>query len=411
MVWIHGGAFQIGSSSLEMDGGETLYHGGNLSRRGVIVVTLNYRLGPFGFLAHPLLSRESPRGVSGNYGLQDQLAALRWVGENIASFGGDTTRITLFGQSAGASSICYLMVNPLTKGLFHRAIAQSAPFWIQQVDHPMYETLESMEGTGEELARALGSGSSTDVLGDMRSRSPEELIRAAGLKTGILPGGMHFGPVIDGWLLPDRPEFLFSRGEQHEVDMLVGSNKDEASFMVFAIDLDVDEYAAFVRRIEGPLAEEALRLYPAEEKPQVRPALSRLVSELEFAAPARFIARCVSDKGRKAYLYQFAHTPPTEYGSVLCACHGAEIPYVFNDLDPDEGYQAQDAELSSNIAGYWTNFARSGDPNGPGLPAWPSYHGDTDLSLELSEEVSVRSGLLREACDLAESIHLSDIQD
>jgi len=411
MVWIHGGAFQIGSASLEMDQGQTLYDGGNLAQRGVIVITLNYRLGPFGFLAHPLLSRESPQGVSGNYGLQDQLAALQWVRENIGSFGGDASCITLFGQSAGASSICYLMVNPLAKGLFHRAIAQSAPFWVQQVDHPMYKTLESVERTGEELARALGSDSSPDVLGDMRSRSPEELIRAAGLKAGIMTGGMHFGPVIDGWLLPDRPEALFSQGKQHDVDMIVGSNREEASFMVLAIDFGVDEYAEFVRRIEGPLAEEALRFYPADERPQVRPALSRLVTELEFAAPARFIARSASKMGRKAYLYQFAHIPPTEHGSVLCACHGSEIPYVFNDLDPDEGYKAQDVELSSNITDYWTNFARCGDPNGPGLPDWPSYEAETDLNLELSEETTVKSGLLREACDLAERIHLRDIED
>ena len=411
MVWIHGGAFQIGSASLEMDQGQTLYDGGNLAQRGVIVITLNYRLGPFGFLAHPLLSRESPQGVSGNYGLLDQLAALQWVRENIGSFGGDASCITLFGQSAGASSICYLMINPLAKGLFQRAIVQSAPFWIQQVDNPMYEALESVERTGEELARALGSDSTPDVLGDMRSRSSEELINAAGLKAGILPGGMHFGPVIDGWLLPDRPEYLFFRGEQYEVDMLVGSNKDEASFMVFAIDFDVDEYAEFVQRMEGPLAEEALCFYPAEERAQVRPALSRLVTELEFAAPARFIARSMSNMGRKAYLYQFAHTPPTEYGSVLCACHGAEIPYVFNDLDPDEGYQTQDVQLSSNITEYWTNFARNGDPNGPGFPTWPSYGGETDLSLELGEEISVKSGLLHEACDLAERIHLPGIED
>jgi para-nitrobenzyl esterase len=411
MVWIHGGAFQIGSASLQMNHGKTLYNGRKLAERGVIVVTLNYRLGPFGFLAHPLLSRESPQGACGNYGLLDQLAALQWVQKNIGFFGGDTSRITLFGQSAGAASICYLMINPLAKGLFQRGISQSAPFWIQNVDHPMYQTLESAMETGEELTRALGIEDLPDVLGDMRSRSAEEIISAAGLKAGILPGGLHFGPVIDGWLLPDRPEVLFSKGKQHDVDMMVGSNRDEANFMVLAIDFDVDEYADFVRRMEGPLATEALRLFPAEDRSQVRPALSRLVTALEFAAPARFIAHCMVERGREAYLYQFAPNPAAEQRRELCACHGSEIAFVFGDLELGEDCQAQDIELSSNIMHYWTNFARSGDPNGPGLPAWPPYQGETDLSLELSEDIAVRSGLLREACDLAERIHLTDIED
>jgi len=410
MVWIHGGAFQIGSASLMMNHGEALYNGRKLAERGVIVVTLNYRLGPFGFLAHPLLSRESPRGLCGNYGLLDQLAALQWIQENIASFGGDSSRITLFGQSAGASSICYLMVNPLAKGLFQRAVSQSAPFWIQNVDHPMYQSMEEAIVTGEELARALGVEDSPHSIEDMRSRSAEEIVSSAGLKAGILPGGMHFGPAIDGWLLPDRPDVLFSKGKQHGVDMIVGSNRDEASFMVLAIDFNVDEYVEFVRRMEEPLDEEALRLFPAEDKPHVGPALSGLVTALEFAAPARFIARCVEESGCKAYLYQFAPNPTTEQRRELCACHGSEIAFVFGDLEPGQDYQAQDMELSSNIMRYWTDFARSSDPNGSGLPAWPSYEAETDLSLELSEEIAVRSSLLREACDLAERIHLRNIE-
>lgn len=409
MVWIHGGAFQIGSASLHMNGGKALYNGRGLAGLGVIVVTINYRLGPFGYLAHPLLARESPQGAGGNYGLLDQLAALRWIQKNIGSFGGDTSRVTLFGQSAGAASICYLMVNLLAKGLFQRAVSQSAPFWIRNIDHPMYQPLEEAMETGVELAQALGSESSPDVLGDMRSRSAAEIINAAGLKAGILPGGMHFGPVIDGWLLPARPEVLFSRGKQQAVDMIVGSNRDEAAFMVLAVDFGVDEYVRFVRRVEGPLAGEALRLFPAEERSQVRPALNQLVTALEFAAPARFIARSVSDRGQKAYLYQFAPDLPDEKQRELCACHGSEIPFVFGDIEEAKGHGAGEVELSTAIMRYWTNFARGGDPNGPGLPTWPAYETRTDYNLELSEEITVRSGLLREACDLAERIHLGEI--
>jgi para-nitrobenzyl esterase len=375
-----------------------------------VVVTVNYRLGPFGFLAHPLLSRESPAGVSGNYGLLDQLAALGWVRDNIGSFGGGATRVTLFGESAGAVSILDLMVSPLAAGLFHGAIAQSAPFWIRHILPPAYRSLREAEEVGGELARALGSDGLPDALEDMRSRGKEELIAAARLEAGLLPGGMNFGPVIDGWLLPDNPERLFMQGRQHDADLIVGSNSEEANFFLAALDLPLHEYERLVRRMAGEWAGEALRLFPAGEDTRPRETLSRMVTTFEFSAPCRFLARCVSEKSGSAYLYRFSRIPPTEQGRALCACHGSEIPYVFGALDPREGYGESDARLSSAIMDYWVNFARAGDPNGSGLPPWPAYSPRTDLSLELSDEVAARSGLQREACDLAERIHLDTIR-
>ncbi len=409
MVWIHGGAFLAGSTSLRLDRGLPLYNGRGLARRGTVVVTVNYRLGPFGFLAHPLLSSESPEGVSGNYGLLDQLAALRWVRRNIASFGGDASRVTLFGESAGAASILDLMVSPLAGGLFHRAIAESAPLWIRHLLPPASRPLSSAEEVGGELARALGSDASADVLADMRMRGEEEIMKAARLEIGLLPGGMDFGPVIDGWLLPDRPEALFARGRQHDVDLVAGSNRDEANFFLAGLDCSRRDYERFVRGMAGEEVREALRLFPPLTDGGVKAALSEMVTALEFAAPCRFLDRCVSAKGRRAYLYRFVRVPPTEQGRELCACHGSEIPYVFGELDPREGYGDADRELSSTIMDYWIDFARGGDPNGAGLPQWPEYGAESDLSLELGGDFAIVSGLQREACELAERIHLRDI--
>ncbi len=409
MVWIHGGAFLTGSTSLELQHGTPLYSGRGLAGRGAVVVTINYRLGPFGFLAHPLLSRESPEGVSSNYGLLDQLAVLRWVQRNIGGFGGDASRVTLFGESAGATSILDLMVSPPAEGLFRGAIAESPPFWIRHLLPPAYRSLSRAEEVGVRLAQALGSDGSADILADMRARSEEELLSAARLEIGLLPGGMDFGPVVDGSLLPDRPEALYLEGKQHDVDLIAGCNRDEANFFLAGLDCSGSDYTEFVHRMAGGAAEEVLRLFPPGEGGEAKSSLSEMVTALEFWAPCRFLARCLSEAGGNAYLYHFDRVPPTEEGRALCACHGSEIPYVFGELDPARGYEDDDRELSRTIMDYWVNFARSGDPNGKGLPNWPAYHARTDLSLELGNGTAVRSGLQREACELAERIKGSNL--
>ncbi len=409
MVWIHGGAFLSGSTSLELQRGLPLYDGRGLAERGAVVVTVNYRLGPFGFLAHPLLSRESPHGVSGNYGLLDQLAALDWIRDNVGAFGGDPARITLFGESAGALSVLDLMVSPLAAGMFRGAIAQSAPLWVRHLLPPACITLREAEKTGEKLARAAGGEGRPDLLDFLRSRGEDELLAAARLEAGLLPGGMHFGPVVDGRLLPDRPERMFLEGKQHDIGLIVGSNSDEANFFLAGLELSLDGYRQLAGCLAGERAGEALRLFPAASDGEARPALSAMVTAFEFTAPCRFLARCVSGRGGNAYLYRFSHVPPTERGRALCACHGSEIPYVFGRLDPGEGYGEADAGLSAAIMDYWVNFAVCGDPNGAGLPAWPAYSPRDDLGLEFGDAIAARAFPRREACELAERIHLGGI--
>ncbi len=406
MVWIHGGAFLAGSASLQLHRGWTLFKGKKLASLGVIVVTLNYRLGPLGFLAHPLLSKESPSGVSGNYGLMDQIAALRWVQRNIGEFHGDNGRVTLFGESAGATSTAYLMTSPSAKGLFHRAIVQSSPFWARCFLPPSYQFLHQAEEIGQELVRTLGYELKRDPLGALRATDEKKIIAAANLEVSLLPQGLRFGPVVDGHLLPQRPEEVFSRGEQEAMPLVVGSNKDETNYFTAGLKFSLEDYRLLVKELAGEYAEEAMRLFPAKNDREAAHSWSELYTALEFTAPARFLARCMEKKGSRAYLYQFSRVPPTEEGKELCACHGAEIPYVFGELPEGEGFDSTDQRLSLTIMGYWTNLARSGDPRGKDLPRWPPYQWATDLRLELGEMVNVGENIHREACDLAERIHL-----
>ncbi len=199
------------------------------------------------------------------------------------------------------------------------------------------------------------------------------------------------------------------QGKQHRADLIVGSNRDEANFFLSALDLSRGEYEELVQRMAGEWWQEALRLFPAGDDAAVYPALSAMITAFEFTAPCRYLARCVSERSGNSFLYQFSRVPPTERGRTLCSCHGSEIPYVFGVLDRGEGYEDRDLELSASIMDYWINFARSGDPNGPGLPAWPAYAPSTDLALEFSGEVAAVSGLQRDACDLAERIHLAGL--
>lgn len=362
IVWIHGGSFIIGTGAQ--------FDGSALARHGAVVVSLNYRLGAFGFLAHPQLSAESRRHVSGTYGVADTLAALSWVRKNIQNFGGDPRRVTIMGQSAGGRLIQILRFSPCAKGLFHRAIIQSAPVRIM----PMPKLVDA-EAEGAAAAEKI-SAASTSAL---RSLAAQQVLE-------------HFPPpqpVIDGHCIPDDPWRLAKAGRGHRAELLVGSNADEGTFPYlrarqFGISFPSSaDYSAHVRQRFGAGVDAFLKTYPAESETEFNQAQLAAFRD-EVAWSARLSAMTHARHSRlKTFLYYFAHRPPTpQTGPDRGATHGAEIPYVSNSPRPN--WRDEDRRLADLMSSYWFNFAARGDPNGPGLPTWPAFiPGDAELGLNL----------------------------
>lgn len=388
MVWIHGGGMVTGAGSLRH------YDGAHLARRGAVVVTINYRLGILGFLAHPELSAESPEGVSGNYGLLDQIAALRWVRDHIAVFGGDPGNVTIFGESAGAVSVGCLLVSPLAEGLFHRAILQSG------TAHAIRTTLPEGETQGRDLARRFAAPS----IADLRARPAAELLAGCRPAIGPLakPGDDKFGPHIDGLVLPDSPMRLIARGKFHHVPILIGTNRDEMTLFLGAGDGPRRKlgYRALVRRMFGPHSRAVLAAFPCERDDDAPRAFRELTTVTFFTAPARLLARLAATSGAPVYLYHFSRVPPHAARSGLGATHGLEIPYVFEALSPL--FPHTDRELAEAMAHYWTAFARTGIPAAPGQPEWPPYEATTDRHLEFGDTIQPGKNLRKIQCDALE---------
>jgi para-nitrobenzyl esterase len=360
MVWVHGGAFTDGAGSIDLYDGETL------ARKGAVVVTLNYRLGPFGFFAHPALSEESAQGTSGNYGLMDMLAALQWVQRNIAAFGGDPANVTVFGQSAGAMALTALTTSPLADGLFHRIIAQSGA-WMGLGPNAM-RTHVSAESEGLELANRIGL-LTTSELRSLGAVDVAGRLRSAGM-------------IVDGWVLPEDASLVFASGRQLAVDVLAGSNSNEGSFL--PAGPTVADWRRQVETRWGESAEFMWGHYQANDDTS-----AKLASEASFRDGAawhmRLFAAYQARLGKQAWVYQFAHHAPATVGARdLGATHGAELPYVFNNLaqarlypdtsSPMRASQSFDDQvLAERMASYWVNFARNGNPNSSGQPQWPEY--------------------------------------
>lgn len=399
MVWIHGGGFTIGSSSTPA------YDGLEFAKRGVVLVSINYRLGPFGFFAHPALSRESPHGVSGNYGILDQIAALQWVKRNIGAFGGNAECVTIFGESAGACSVTALMTSPLAEGLFQRAIAESG-FAAGFPDlKSSKDLIPSMESAGEKLAGDLGCDKSDDVLKALRSKSAGEILEASNPAVGILTKGMKYRPCVDGWVLPENPVSAFNKGKQHHVPFLTGTNADESTIFLrkFPVKRPAG-YTFLIRQLFKENADEILSLYPSDNESGIKKSLELLVSDAAFIAPARFAVRSVTKSGAKAWLYHFTRIPPGFKKRGMGCFHGLEIAYVFGNLSIKMSVSEEDRELSKVMGSYWVTFASEGDPNRTGLPAWPVYDEKGDRHIEFGTSITVKEGLHREGCDILEKV-------
>ena len=390
MVWFHGGGNTAGH------GGPLIFEGSNLAARGAVIVTANYRLGPFGFLAHPALTDESEHNSSGNYGILDQIEVLAWVRNNIAGFGGDAARVTIFGQSAGGTDVCLIMSSPLAEGLVHGVIGQS-PGCIQE------DSTLAREGhrRGTDFAAALGiSGSGAAALAELRDISPQQIISTMGT------AGSGGGPVIDGWVIPDRPYDMLQSGSQNRIPVMVGGLADEYSGLQhLSPDISPRQLDEF---LDSAFGDEAGRIKAAYREVIARSPLEarkEILGDNGFLLSSRLWARLATERGNDAYLYFFTRNPPVfrlylpdrpdlnEDGGrrTFGAYHSGDLAYVFDNLDlVGIGWDDDDRALAETVADYWVNFARTGNPNSPGVPHWPAYDPASDVVQIL--DTAVRSG-------------------
>ena len=408
MVWIHGGGFITGSGSLPAMYGEHLS-----GREHVVVVSMNYRLGVFGFFAHPALSAESAYGVSGNYGLLDQAAALRWVLRNIAAFGGDPRRVTIFGQSAGGQSVIAHLVSPLSRGLFARAIAESPRYEDRGVGVWSTLPLAEQEQEGQLICDEIGIAGGPGTLAALRAVPAGRLAAATAPAPTPLPllfvqpPMPSFQPVVDGHVLPDEPWRMLRRGDWAHVPVLIGSNQDECNMWLTGVKpQNAQSVAQATRRqigwFTGPDWDVLADQFPAPDPAELLPATSRMTTVLEFNATVRYTARRMASQNVAAYLYYFSRVPP---GDAAGADHSSEIPYVFDSLTPTPGAErpaAADLRLAAQMSDYWAAFAATGDPNAPGRPRWPRYDLAADVLLRLDAPVGVAKAPYVAACGIAE---------
>lgn len=374
LVWIHGGGFNEGSGSVP------IYNGSSLAGRDLVIVTVNYRLGAFGFMAHPQITQETKaKGEpSTNFGLQDQIAALNWVQRNIAAFGGDPANVTIAGQSAGSMAVHSLVSSPLAKGLFVRAIAQSGlPTII-----PM-ATLREAEKKGVEFGAEKGA----KTLAELRALPAEALVVTA---AGV--GGLRFGVSIDGTLLPASPADILAKGTFNDVPMMVGQTADEGSAFPGYGSGDDAAFQAFMTRSFGPKAATFRAFYPGATEAERSASAKAASRDRGLAMIDNWAILRASQGASPVYAYYFTHPEPGEGSDRFGAFHSSEIPYALDTLDtaPERNFALADRQLSLVMSSYWTNFAKTGNPNGAGLANWPAVSKAAVPTMVFGQTVAAR---------------------
>lgn len=402
MVWIHGGSHQTGAGSLD------IYQANQLVENGVVLVTINYRLGPFGYLAHPALSADDPNGVSGNYGLLDQVAALIWIRDNIEALGGDPNNVTIFGESAGAQSVSEIMSTPLSEGLFHKAILQSGVSTYNA--NGLTTAIEgrmTMHDAGLEFFDGLAERNANAA--DLRAIAATDIVAHIANKQHL---GGYALPTVDGVVLPKLMGEAIGDGSIHNVPVLAGYNADEATLFYPSIQRPTvlvpefpdayDDRLAFMREIYGGAeADELIRLYGLDDEETYQSGEMDMLGDDLFGVHMRHLARANTAQGEPSYLYHFTRVPPSKT-QTIGAFHAAEIFFVFGSHSPLAGLTEEDEILTAAMGEYWTNFAKTGDPNGDGLPEWPLYNSEQDLWMTFNPSIEVKQGVRAEKLDIIE---------
>ena len=388
MLWIHGGGFTNGFSN------NPAFEGSHFARKGIVFVSINYRVGVMGFFAHPALSAESEHQVSGNYGILDQIAALRWIQKNIAAFGGDPQNVTILGESAGATSAYVLIASPLAKGLFQRAVLQSPWLTRENILHLNKETFagRSAEFQNSERVKKL-FGDSSNVLAKLREMTAAEATSKLSGTSAVL---------VDGHLLSAFPYQIYANGKQNPVAAIAGTNRDEGT--AFANWKPVDSMEAYQQKMRDEFGDHSklvFDLYGVQRFQDARGALISKVTDHWFVHPTREFLRSMTRIESACWQYEFAHRSlVTPY---LGATHGAEIPFVFNNIDRDRKI-GTNQKVADAMIQYWVQFAKSGDPNSEGLPNWPRYTQTNNEYLVIGREIVSKSGLRSDACDVYDKV-------
>jgi para-nitrobenzyl esterase len=370
VMYIPGGAFTGGSGNVPV------YNGENLAKNGLVVVTINYRVGVIGFLALPELTKESEHNSSGNYGLLDQIAALEWIKRNISVFGGDPDQVTIMGQSAGAASVNYLTASPLAKGLFIRAIAQSGSNAFMGPGI----SLSSAEQTGVMFAKNIGATS----LAELRAMTADELLSASNNK-------YRFSPIVDGWFLPKSGDEIFAEGKQNDVTTLTGWVKDEGSFNNNYGKVPAKEFQEQLKQQAGEYFDAIIKLYPASTDAEAYESQKEFASDMRLVSTYKWTMKREQTGKTDMYTYIFTHQEPGATKERYLAFHSSELPYIFDNLSRSpRPWTEEDEKIAEIMSAYWVNFISTGDPNGNGLDEWFSVKEKPKETMELGDRMGSR---------------------